>query len=111
MSVYVDSMRITLVIADSGAFECCFFKNLNTNFADAAKSKKWLYKESCHLIADSIGELHEFAMWLGLKPSWFQNHPRLPHYDLTQNKRRLAVKKGAIEITTFELVSIMKGRK
>ena len=87
MSIYVDTMRPCL------------------------KNMTWSHNESCHLVADSIEELHEFAGQLGLKRSWFQNHPRLLHYDLTQNKRRLAVKKGAIEITTFELVSIMKGRK
>ena len=87
MSVYVDIMRPCL------------------------KNMTWSHNESCHLVADSIEELHEFAKQLGLKRSWFQNRPWLPHYDLTQNKRRLAVKKGAIEITTSELVSMMKGNQ
>ena len=50
-------------------------------------------------MADTPEELHEFASRLGLQRSWFQNHPRHPHYDLTENKRREAVSLGAIEVT------------
>ncbi len=53
---------------------------------------------SCHLMACSLEELHSFASKLGLKRSWFQDHPRWPHYDLTKSKRALAVRLGATEV-------------
>lgn len=56
----------------------------------------------CHLTADTLGELHEFAASIGLKRAWFQNHRLMPHYDLTPGKRAIAVSKGAIEIDTME---------
>ena len=60
-------------------------------------NKNWKYNHSCHLIADTVAELHSFAASLGLKESWFQSKT-IPHYDLTRNKRREAVTLGAKEI-------------
>lgn len=40
-----------------------------------------------HLLADSLGELHEFAARLGLKRIWFRNGSA-PHYDVSQRVRR-----------------------
>lgn len=57
----------------------------------------WRYKSACHMTADTFAELHEMADKLGLKRSWFQNHPRYPHYDLTKNKRKQAIAAGAVE--------------
>ena len=57
------------------------------------KGKKW-----CHLFADSVDELHGFAEKMGLKRGWFQDK-RVPHYDLTESKRSIALKQGAIEAT------------
>jgi hypothetical protein len=66
------------------------------------KRPGWPYNEACHLSADTDDELHDFAARLGLKRRWAQkmNHPRQwhHHYDLTKNKRRQAVKLGAIEV-------------
>jgi hypothetical protein len=60
---------------------------------------RWRYSQSCHLMADSIEELHKFALEkLGLKITWFQNHASHPHYDLTPGKRAQAVKLGAVEV-------------
>jgi hypothetical protein len=50
--------------------------------------------EWCHLIADTLEELHFFAVCeLGLRQDWFQDK-RIPHYDLTKGKRALAIRKG-----------------
>lgn len=60
---------------------------------------KWRARNWCHMYTDGpIGELHRFAMRLGLKRSWFQADARLPHYDITAAKRRQAVKLGAQEV-------------
>lgn len=50
----------------------------------------------CHLIADTLDELHEFADKLGLHREWFQPSVNLPHYDISQSKRKLAIELGAI---------------
>jgi len=58
----------------------------------------WRSRHWCHMFADEVDELHEFAKRLGLRRSWFQNDERLPHYDVTENKRREAVRLGAVEV-------------
>lgn len=61
-------------------------------------TKRWPYKQFCHLMADTIDELHAFAVKLGLKRQWFQAKSSRPHYDLTAGKRRQAVHLGAVEV-------------
>jgi hypothetical protein len=52
----------------------------------------------CHLTADNLDELIEFAEKIGLKREWLQESRNgTPHFDLTLNKRKLALKQGAIE--------------
>ena len=64
----------------------------------------------CHMMADSLEELHQMADKIGINRKWFQNKPRFPHYDIAKSKRVLAVQHGAIEVTSQQLVSIMKGK-
>ena len=59
----------------------------------------------CHLNADTEVELHEFAARLGLRRSWYQPGNQkdgfnwyLSHYDVTERKRALAVRLGAVEV-------------
>ncbi|MBK1666540.1 hypothetical protein CKO28_00600 [Rhodovibrio sodomensis] len=53
----------------------------------------------CHMLADSIDELHAMADRLGLKRAWFQNKPgQVPHYDVCWSNRQKAVKLGAVEV-------------
>lgn len=52
---------------------------------------------ACHLYADTLEELHIFAMRIGMKRSWFQDSGSLQHSDLVPSKRDLAVKYGAVE--------------
>jgi len=62
-------------------------------------NKNWKYAKGCHLLADTLDELHAFAKRLGLKREWFQEgNARYPHYDLTLGKRKLAVRLGATEV-------------
>ena len=60
----------------------------------------WRGKYWCHLTADTLIELHEFAQKLGLGLPSFQRPPKTPypHYDLTEGKRAKALKLGAIEL-------------
>jgi hypothetical protein len=75
----------------------------------------WRNKKWCHLVADDLGELHDFAAKLGLKKEWFQNHRIQPHYDITAAKREQAIKLGAIPIETKEMAqrveNILRERK
>jgi hypothetical protein len=59
----------------------------------------------CHMIADSFDELHAMADAIGLERAWFQAG-RIPHYDVSLSKKRLAIENGAIEVTAKELVNI-----
>lgn len=55
----------------------------------------WRGKLWCHLVADSLTELHDFAAALGLKRAWFQSGSRYPHYDVTMSVRDRALRMGA----------------
>lgn len=86
MPVYVDSARIR------------------------AKLGRWPANWS-HLVADTEEELHEFAAALGLRREWFQGHTRIPHYDVTDEKRKEAIARGAVEITSRELVRMFSPKR
>jgi hypothetical protein len=53
--------------------------------------------KSCHLMADSEEELHNFARRIGLRRSWAHQGSVL-HYDLTSRRRADAIRAGAKEI-------------
>ena len=61
----------------------------------------------CHMIADTLDELHAMADRIGVARRWFQNKGRHPHYDICKSKRALAVNAGAIEIDRRGLVDVM----
>jgi hypothetical protein len=72
---------------------------------------KFRWKESCHMYADTVDELHAMAAKIGLKREWFQDDQRLPHYDLHQARRTKALKHGAYTHTRGEMVSFMRALK
>ena len=61
----------------------------------------------CHMMADTIGELHQMADRIGVARQWFQGPPkhRHPHYDIALSKRSLAVSAGAEEVTGHEMMT------
>lgn len=61
----------------------------------------------CHMLADSIPELHAMADKLGLKRVWFQDEGT-PHYDICQAKRKLAISLGAIEADRRKVVELIR---
>jgi hypothetical protein len=65
----------------------------------------------CHLLVDSREELHLFAVRLGLRRSWFQNHPTRWHYDIVPRKRSVALALGAREVSRRELVETLRKRR
>jgi len=68
------------------------------------RKRRW-----CHMVSDtSLEELHAFAKKLGLKREWFQDK-KVPHYDITENKRRQAIALGAREAESRqELLGLLK---
>ena len=73
MSIYVDDLRLAASVGRLSA--------------------RW-----SHLYADDEAELHEFAARIGMRRAWFQDHPSLPHYDLTETRRAAAIDAGAIAV-------------
>lgn len=61
----------------------------------APRARYW-----CHMWADDVEELHEFAAKIGMRREWFQDHRVIPHYDLVKLRRAFAVKLGAVETDT-----------
>lgn len=61
----------------------------------------------CHMLADSVDELHAMAARIGIKRKWFQNHGT-PHYDICQAKKRLAIEAGAIECDRAKVVELIR---
>lgn len=55
----------------------------------------WRGKLWCHLVADTLTELHAFARSLGLRKIWFQAKSVYPHYDVTVSVRDRALMLGA----------------
>lgn len=82
MSVYVDNAQITW------------------------RGRKW-----CHLVADSISELHNFAKEIGVERRWFHRQASYPHYDVTAEVRALALTRGAIPGTRQEIIACAKKLK
>ncbi|AXH67842.1 hypothetical protein J4T99_gp036 [Mycobacterium phage Bromden] len=82
MTVYVDDMRMPARVGRINA--------------------RW-----SHLMADTDAELHAFAFKLGLRRSWAQ-YPGTwkSHYDVTDTKRREAIKLGAVEIGYMSAESV-----
>jgi hypothetical protein len=69
----------------------------------------WPFSWACHLVADTTIELHAFARQLGLQSEWYQvSQGRIPHYDLTLNKRKQALRLGAKEISGRELIQMFR---
>jgi hypothetical protein len=72
---------------------------------------KWAWRGQywCHMVADTMDELHAFADLLGMKREWFQDK-RLPHYDMNAKRRERALKLGALKISSNrQLIALSKG--
>lgn len=76
-------------------------------YVDNAMLKYGRMKMS-HLIADTLEELHAMAKAIGIQRKWFQANASFPHYDICKEKRALALSLGAQEVTSRELVAVMR---
>ncbi|MBA3769686.1 MAG: DUF4031 domain-containing protein [Blastocatellia bacterium] len=76
-------------------------------YVDRVVDYAWKHGPSCHLIADSVAELKEFAVRMGLREEWFQPLSS-PHFDLTREARVAAIDLGAIELNTRDFVAKLR---
>ena len=74
----------------------------------------------CHMVSDAPsgddGELMQFAASIGLKYAWMQKAGKSDaHFDVVPSKKELAIKRGAIPITTKQvgrlLIMKLKGEE
>ena len=70
-----------------------------------------VYTDNTHLVADTVEELHSFAVSLGLRREWFQSNPKHPHYDLFGSMVQKAIDRGAKQISSKEIVMFNKDAK
>jgi hypothetical protein len=71
----------------------------------------WRGKLWCHLVADTLAELHAFAAALGLRRRWFQVKASYPHYDVTTGVRERALELGASAGSKSEIIACAKKMK
>jgi len=67
-----------------------------------------------HLVGDDEAELHAFALRLGLRRAWFQEHPGRAyrdHYDVTDALRMAAIELGATPVTWRDMGRLMRQRR
>jgi len=81
-----------------------------TIYVDNVKVK-WAGHEWCHLVADSLDELHSFALKIGLKRKWFQSSASYPHYDVKLAVRVRAIQLGAVPGTRKQIIDCAKKLK
>ena len=62
----------------------------------------------CHLLADTLDELHAMDDTIGVARRHFQGDASTPHYDICKSKRTLAVKHGAVEADRRLVVEIIR---
>jgi hypothetical protein len=72
---------------------------------------RWRGKLWCHLVGDSLDELHAFAGSLGLKRAWFQSNASYPHYDVTTGVRERALQMGAIAASKAQMLASARTMK
>ena len=70
----------------------------------------WQGLKWCHLLADDIDELHQFAARLGIHRTSYQGPPKTsaPHYDLTGFERKRAMALGARACSREEIVAVVR---
>lgn len=65
---------------------------------------------TCHMLADTVDELVEFAAGIGLRRAWLQGMDKpagIPHFDLTAGKRAQAIAAGAQDVDRDGIVKVI----
>lgn len=62
----------------------------------------------CHMVADTLEELHAMAERIGMRREWFQADASTPHYDVSRTRRAAAIAAGAIEVDRRGMVAVIR---
>ncbi len=65
----------------------------------------------CHLMADTLEELHAFARSLEIDARLFHRTASYPHYDITLEMRMLVIAHGAIDADRRTIIACGKRLK
>lgn len=65
----------------------------------------------CHLVADTLDELHHFAKRLEVPRRGFHYDASYPHYDITIELREMALQLGAIAGNRRDIIRCAKQLK
>lgn len=69
------------------------------------------FTDYCHLLADTVEELHAMAAALGLPQRIYQDHPWRWHYDLPAHLRARAIELGAESVEMHQVGALLKARR
>ena len=85
------------------------FSPRGDNLVYVDDAEVWKYGRGWfHLTADSLEELHAFAVNIGFSARAFHQGARHPHYDITKGQRVRALCAGAHPVTAREIVRIAR---
>lgn len=70
----------------------------------------------CHMVADTLAELHAMARRLGLPHAYFQckstgnlvGEQVTPHYDLSKKVRSRAIAAGAVAVSSRDIIRLAR---
>ena len=65
----------------------------------------------CHMMADSLDELHHFAQLMKIDARLFHRTASYPHYDITLQMRVMAIAYGAIDADRKTIIACGKKLK
>lgn len=65
----------------------------------------------CHMLADTLQELHEFAELINVDKRLFHRNASYPHYDITVEMRVIAIEYGAIPADRKKIIECAKKLK
>ncbi len=65
---------------------------------------EWFHMATDNLAEGGLEELHTMGEALGLRRQWLHHRPGLPHYDIPLEQKLLALRLGATEVSTRELI-------
>lgn len=68
-------------------------------------------REWCHLMADTLEELHQFARQLDIDARLFHRTASYPHYDITLEMRLMVIAHGAIDADRRTIIACGKRLK
>jgi len=69
---------------------------------------EWHGHPRFHMSADTLDELHMFAVSIGVKRCWYHRGTRHPHFDITAAQREAALLVGARAVDQRTLLTIGK---